>query len=205
VERTPSNAPHDSPCLVACALGRESRALNFPAEHWQVRFITTGMGGSTTARRLRTELENFPPSMLIFTGVAGALSPELALGQVLLPRVWALEDGRRFVGSPQLLERLETSRALLTDLGLTVRRPVLRPQSRLRLHQETGAEICDMEAARALEIAQQFGVPALSIKVVSDTAESSLADFWRDLGQNLEQLSSRLDGLFGDLGIPRRH
>lgn len=191
------------PCL-ASAVGRETRALAPLVSEWRIRCVTTGMGGRRSRAFLLKELAERPPSFLIFTGAAGALSPQVSLGQVILPESWALEDGRRFSGSVLLREKLQEIPNLLSPgLGLTVNRPVLRPRTRTRLHRETGALICDMEAAHALEAARIRQVPALALKVVSDTAESNLLDFWRQLDRNLELLRGQLNLVLEKLEVSR--
>ncbi len=186
---------------MACALRQETEALQPLATNPAIDLITTGLGGRRAVSSLQRELPARAPSLLIFTGIAGALSPDLSMGQVVFPEEWILESGESFTGDQDLKSRLRSREWSITGSGLTVRRPVLRSQTRRRLHLQTGALICDMEAAHALAVAREFEVPALVLKVVSDTCESNLPEFWRHLKANLELLRSRVQRLLQDLEI----
>ncbi len=180
--------------LVGCALQRETRRLDCLRAP-RVELLTTGFGQRRTAAGLRRYLDRNRPDLFVFAGTAGQLDPCLQLGTVVCPRSWKLEDGREIPAHAALLERLRSAGWALDEPGLTVRRPVLRPRRRAELWQRHSACVCDMESARALAVAHQFGVPALAVKVVSDTAESSLRDFWRKLDDNLETLAQALQQL----------
>ena len=190
-------------CL-ACALPRESKALRPLLEDWAVDLITTGLGRKRTRSSLQQRFSTRIPSLFVFTGIAGALSPDLSMGQVVFPEKWILQNAQSFSVDRDLTRRLKSLDWRIAGSGLTVRRPVLRSQTRERLHRQTGALICDMEAAHALALALEFEVPTLALKVVSDTRESSLSEFWRHLDSNLERLQCELQRLFHDLKIPRR-
>jgi len=190
-------------CL-ACALPRETKALRPLLENWAVDVITTGLGKKRTRSSLQQQFSVKIPSFLVFTGIAGALSPKLSMGQVVFPEEWTLETGESVSVDGDLKGRLQCLDWPIAGSGLTVRRPVLRSQTRERLHRQTGALICDMEAAHALAVARDFEIPALALKVVSDTRESSLTEFWRYLDSNLELLQCEVQRLFQDLQIPRR-
>ncbi len=180
------------PVLIACALERETQALREVLGK-RARYATTGMGMRRTAARLSEVLRGDPPSTLLFCGTAGQLDPSLAMGEVVLPEAWLFEDGRRVEADAELLGRFREAGWSVGPPGLTVRRPVLRPSTRLRLFEKHSACVCDMESAAALETAAQQGVAAVAVKVVSDTAESGLRDFWRHLDANLGRLGKALD------------
>ncbi|HSR51549.1 MAG TPA: hypothetical protein VLV83_12030 [Acidobacteriota bacterium] len=198
------------PILIACALKKECARLcqRFSADSAEaqtrqigpLRFRHTGMGPDRAAERLAEIVREENPRRLIFTGTAGGLDPSLEMGQVILPRAWILEDGSRFDnGALGFPAKLPGDPLLQVELGLTVRRPVLRPSARRRLHRDTGAAICDMESAAVLRTAARLSVPALALKVVSDTGSSGIADFWKHFDANLEHLSQALENLLADL------
>lgn len=146
------------------------------------------------------------PRLLIFTGTAGGLDPSLNMGQVVLPRAWRFQDGSLHPHDEALLaaaalqaQKLGPGLLTLTDLGLTVARPVLLPSARKRLHLKTGAAVCDMECAAALRTAANLQVPVLALKVVSDTSRSRLTDFWKHLDSNLDRLALTLKTLIPSL------
>lgn len=53
------------------------------------------------------------------------------------------------------------------------------PEEKQALHEEWGADICEMEAAGILLIAKRAGVPALSIKMVSDAISGGPEQFYQ--------------------------
>lgn len=162
------------------------------------RFVATGLGARRTADYLARLFEQERPPFFIFTGTAGQLDPHKAMGQVLLPRSWAFEDGQRFAADLALLEG-QTEGWSVCELGLTVVRPIFRARTRLHYFNRIGASICDMESAAALETAARFGVPCLAPKVVSDTAEAGLTAFYSEFESNLKKLARYLDRLLDQL------
>jgi nucleoside phosphorylase len=186
--------------LIACALKRESTALQ---DRLQVdcRFLVTGLGAHRTRKSLEETCQSEPPSLLIFTGTAGQLDPSLGIGQVIFPQKWCLEDGSCFSADAQLTSLLRDRDGWeIEGCGLTVSNAVLRAKSRLALYRKSGARICDMESAVALQVASRHGVPCLAPKIVSDTAQSGISAFWREFENNMDQLAKYLDRLIAVLG-----
>ena len=69
---------------------------------------------------------------------------------------------------------------------------VFTKEKRSFLYQKTGALICDMESAGVLFQAQKLQIPAVAIKVVSDTADSGISGYWNDFNENLRLLGNYL-------------
>ncbi len=181
--------------LVACALRSEASALRRAEVPGKI--VSTGLGAARTAALLKRLLGSGKPAFLIFCGTAGQLDPAIDAGQVVLPKAWGFQDGRRFAVDSGLVPTTED--LLVCDFGLTVSSPVVRKSARSCLYRDTGASICDMESAAALEVAAEWGVPAIAPKVVSDTAESRLLDYWRDFDQNMGRLAEVLAVLLKQL------
>ena len=181
-------------CVVACAMKKESKILR---ERLGTRcaHLVTGLGMSRTRTTLETYFRTRRPSILVFTGTAGQLDPELKMGDVVFPRRWCLQTGGCFDADPALVAFLRERRVRISGAGVTVRIPVIKKQDRQRLYQSQGASICDMESAAALEVAGVHGVPAVAPKVVSDTAETGILGFRREFESNLIRLSDYMDGL----------
>lgn len=177
--------------VIACALKQESDALQARLRH-PVPVITTGLGTDRTLATLEKLYVSRRPGLLLFTGMAGQLDPSLQVGDFVFPAAWALESGVRFESDPDLVARLQALGCPISGLGLTVRRPVVKQKQRMRLFQDTGARICDMESAAALMVSRSFGVPCLAPKVVSDTAASGMLSFFRNFESNLDRLAGHL-------------
>ncbi len=165
------------------------------------RFLVTGLGAHRTRKSLEVTLQSELPSLLIFTGTAGQLDPILRIGQVVFPQEWCLEDGSCFPADAELTSILRDGDGWeIEGRGLTVATAVVRARSRRALYGKSGARICDMESAIALQVASRHGVPCLAPKIVSDTAQSGISAFWREFDSNMDQLAKYLDRLIASLG-----
>ena len=183
-----------SELLVACALKKEERGLRKKlAERSQI--LVTGLGVDRTLRTLEKTFEEQKPACLVFTGMAGQLDPSVELGEVILPQEWQLESGTNFPVELGLAKQLRNSGWEVAGRGVTVSTPVVSRKKRVRLYEETGARVCDMESAAAMMIAASFKVPCVAPKVVSDTADSGLLAFYRHFDRNIELLAEYLDRL----------
>ena len=109
-----------------------------------------------------------PPSLVISAGVCGALAPDLAEGNLVVPEaVVSLPVGRHATVAVPGLRRAGT---LVTVNGI-----VATAELRARLWVETGALACDMESAPILSWAAARGLPAAVVRAVSDTASRGVS------------------------------
>ncbi|UCF39112.1 MAG: hypothetical protein JSU96_09860 [Acidobacteriota bacterium] len=180
--------------VIACALKKEAKALEAKLRGGQ-EVVTTGLGTDRTLRRLERFFEKQKPSLLIFTGMAGQLAPDLQLGEFVFPESWTFESGTAFSIDPTLAGLLRDRGWGISGIGITVRRPVVKQKARLDLNRRTGALICDMESAAALMVSQAYGVPCIAPKIISDTAESGMLAFYRHFSENVEALGREIDRL----------
>jgi nucleoside phosphorylase len=177
--------------LLACGLHKESKFLSPLFPHLAI--LTSGIGRRATRRRLEQRFRQTPrPRILLFTGTAGQLDSQLTMGSVLCPEEWVTEEGAVERVCPALIAVLAKRGRRIEGRGITVTCPVLRASARARLHADTGARICDMEAAEALSVAAAFGVPALAVKVVSDTGDAGPFAFWKHFDHNMQLLAVEL-------------
>jgi nucleoside phosphorylase len=66
-----------------------------PGTRWQIALATTGDGNTTAAVLVERAISLFAPEALLFVGVAGALTDDIVLGDVVVPtRVYAYHGGR---------------------------------------------------------------------------------------------------------------
>ena len=177
--------------LIACALGKELDVLHacLPAN---LQFLCTGLGWNRSRRRLEQKVRQGRPAAIIFAGTAGQLSPGVELGAVIFPERWCFCDGRCYEQSSELIPFLAARGFPTEGAGITLSSPVLRAGLRLRLHEESGALICDMESAGVLAAARELQIPTLALKVVSDTADSGTDGYWREFNSNMECLGKYL-------------
>ena len=187
--------------LIACALEEELNVLRGCLPD-SLQFLRTGLGSNRSRRRLEQRIRQRRPSAIIFAGTAGQLDPGVKLGAVIFPERWCFGDGRCYEQSSQLIPFLAARGFPTQGVGLTVSRPVLREGSRLRLHAESRALICDMESAGILAAARELQVSTLALKVVSDTANSGIAGYWREFNSNMERLGKYLRQMIRVISTP---
>ena len=180
--------------LIACALEKEVGVLRDCLDI-KCQFLATGLGAEQTRGTLDDYFKLQQPSLLLFTGTAGQLNPFLQLGQVVFPSEWCFQSGSCFAADPQLTDTLRKQGWEISGSGLTVSSPILLKQTRLRLHQSSGALVCDMESAAAMEVASRHQVPSLAPKVISDTANHPISSYWANFANNMDRLAKYLERL----------
>ncbi len=148
----------------------------------------TGIG-SRAAEAATTVLGRYRPEFVLSVGLAGALSPDCAVGDIVLcERVYRAEpdseDGR--AGEPMLsdLLLLETARRatsgedLSTRIGNSLTTPYLvaEPRHKTLLRQATGMDVVEMESYWVGQAAQEQHLPFLAVRVISDGVEDPVPD-----------------------------
>jgi hypothetical protein len=185
---------HDGPTLVLAPLPEELRALRqrlTPIERVHVPGLrracrgslqgsptvlaVTGDGERKALRGIETALATFRPSHLLVIGVAGALTPELDVGDVIAARQVLQPDGQPREPSHELLARAVES-GIPAGTVLTTTR-----------------------------LADAAGVPWLVLRAVSDTATESLPPYLercRDEGGAVQRGRVALQGLLRPWSLP---
>lgn len=132
----------------------------------------TGIGpgcASAAADRLVTE---YSPRRLLITGTAGATSPSLPAGHILIPGV-VIDDktGRTF--RPTM--PVDSAGTLLSAGAI-----VTTPHEKARLYAAHGADAVDMETASVAAVCDRHGVPWAAVRAILDPADAALpADLTR--------------------------
>jgi len=116
---------------------------------------------------------------LVSWGTAGALSPDLRSGDLLLPENFLAGDGRFLVTDKAWLERirqaLQPASLTIHNGHMTEAREILTGMaSKRELHLRTGALATDMETAAILENATAGKVPCIAIRTVVDEAHLTI-------------------------------
>jgi adenosylhomocysteine nucleosidase len=164
-----------------------------------VVLFVTGAGMVNAASRVQHAIDHFQLTALIFSGVAGALDPDLAPGTVIVPDAWAnhqymtiTDDGRQalpvdlppmartavpetdlFPVDPALLLAARRLDGVTTGgAGVSGDAFVASAPMRDELRELYGAAIVDMESAAAAQVALLNGVPFVAVRAVSDSADN---------------------------------
>ncbi|MDG2305108.1 MAG: hypothetical protein P8R42_10710 [Candidatus Binatia bacterium] len=139
----------------------------------------TGMGLAAAAATARAAIDAVSPRCLVSTGLAGGLSPAVALGDVIVPDHVARSGSSPLSVDPELraiaaadLPQGRSRRGLL----VSVERVVRTPTEKSALRTSTRADAVDMESAAILEVALPMSVPAIVVRAASDTAQDELPD-----------------------------
>ncbi len=170
---------------------REGRFLNR-----DVVVCRSGVGKVNAAVCTQTLIDRFGVKAVLFTGVAGALDPELAIGDIVVSDecmqhdmdVTALgyekgvipyQEVSLFPADPALVnaaftiskelygESVKRGRILSGDQFIADRNAVHR------LHQEMGGSCAEMEGAAVAQVCHMNGIPYVVIRSMSDKADGS--------------------------------
>lgn len=148
----------------------------------------TGIG-LRAAEAAAAVLGRYRPTVVLSVGLAGALSPECAVGDLVIceqvyradPESDAGRSADPVLSDMQLLDAARTAasdRGLTTIIGtsLTVDRLVAEPQEKTRLRRATGMDIVEMESYWVGRAAQDQRLPFLAVRVISDGTGDTVPD-----------------------------
>ena len=143
----------------------------------------TGVGGEN-AERVARSLFDGATGLCITSGLAGALSPKHAVGDLLAAERVLLAGGSAPVLSDSRLLGLAVAcGAKRIGAFLTAEAPVVTIAEKRRL--AAVADAVEMESRGILLAAQERGIPAVAIRAVSDAAGDELPmDFTGVLGES---------------------
>ncbi len=166
-----------------CSINRASREnprrkiYSLELANRAVILTVAGAGAENSYQSARGLMTEFALGGLISVGFAGALSPALRAGDVVLAsEVLDQITGERFYSAPGLLPiRCSTSGKLLSASAV-----ISSCEEKLRLGKQWEALAVDMESAGVARAAAQAGLPFAAVKSITDSAERSLSiDFNR--------------------------
>jgi adenosylhomocysteine nucleosidase len=133
------------------------------------------------ARNVAKVLAVVNPQLIVMTGLAGALSPHLQVGDIVLD------------GPPPLLPPVNCPAAFAIRQGTihTVEGVIATAAQKAALFARTGALAVDMETRIVCDAARPLGIPVIGVRAISDAAH--------------EPLDPRLLALLDDDGNPKLH
>jgi adenosylhomocysteine nucleosidase len=156
----------------AVALGVEAWALGHSSPNWTVEVSGPGPVAATAAAQV---LVARGCDAIISWGVAGGLSPELSVGDLVVPervrgehRVYDVDCELRARFIAALTTRARGGTLVTTD------RVVQTRERKSALHRAHGAVAVDTESAALAEVAADNGLGFAAIRVISDAASDAL-------------------------------
>jgi adenosylhomocysteine nucleosidase len=167
---------------------RRQRFIGAPVSAWfcgpsgrSILVVETGIGPDAVRKALdwvfskpRIEQSSYEPKLLLYAGFAGALTPELHLGDLILATEVANMDGNRWrttwPGEPAA-GQLPLRRGTI----LSAPRIIADPQEKSRLSQAHQALAVDMESATFASMCSRNEIPFGCLRAVSDDCATSLS------------------------------
>lgn len=152
------------PILVCFAVKEESRDFEKRcASKTDIRVIQTGIGPQNAERSIRKALQESKPGLVISSGFAGALNPEIAVGTVV------------FDCDPDsaLFDRLLSVGACSATFESVARVLTTALEKRTRWI-GSHKDVVDMESATIRAICAEASIPSATIRVISDAADEDL-------------------------------
>jgi adenosylhomocysteine nucleosidase len=187
-------------------------------ENSPVVVTATGVGKIRTAASVQYLIDHFPLDAVIFTGVAGAINPELSLGDIVICRKAVQHDFNIgggtaqdrmktpwFEADPELVrnalkvgDRLGLQVKVRTGVVLTGDRAVVDSETRTWLWQTFHGDCVEMEGAAVAMVCSLNNVPFLLIRAISDYAdEAAREDFRTAMSQAAVGSATLVLGLLG--------
>lgn len=173
--------------LVVAAMDREVRALQRavgPSSVEGLSWLITGVGKRRAVASLERCLATAHPQALVSVGLAGALSPEMAGGELVLCRRMTLWQPGRKRPEPIMCDpgMLNSAMATASRLAVpyrmaecvTTQRPAVDQDEREWVCRSTGASTVDMEGYYVARAAAERNIPFLAVRSVVDTYEQHI-------------------------------
>jgi adenosylhomocysteine nucleosidase len=146
-------------------------ARMFATRREPITVLETGVGAARAAAAARWLLDTHRPRLVVACGFAGALSPVLRVGDVLLASEVVEPD-----------DDLHWRTAVPVELGdlpigrlVTVKQLAGRPAGKRTLARQAGAVMVDMESAAIAEACQERRVPCAVVRAISDELDTELS------------------------------
>jgi nucleoside phosphorylase len=143
----------------------EGREFTFYETDYAVA-VCSGMGAEYGRRAAEAIIKKYSPEIIISAGIAGALVPELHVGDTVFPAIVIdAGDGSRHesVIRDAALGKTPLARTILISSA-----EVAGTDQKKQLAKSYGAHVVDMEGASVARAAQIHNLPFLAVKAVSD-------------------------------------
>jgi len=154
----------------------EGRDFRFYESNYAV-VVCGGIGTEAARRAAEAVILRYSPEVLISAGVAGALVPELKIGETIFPAaVIDTLDGSRHETA---IKEAPVAKTAFGRTLLASSPEIAGVKQKQQLAKSYGAQAVDMEAAAIAKAAMFHNLPFLAIKSISDELEFELPDMAR--------------------------
>ncbi|MCU1269822.1 MAG: phosphorylase family 1-like protein [Acidobacteriaceae bacterium] len=160
----------------AVTVQHEGHAFTFYESDYAVA-VCDGIGAEAARRAAEAIIVRYSPELLISAGVAGALVPELCVGETIFPStVIDTQDGSRHQTA---IRNAALGGSSLARTVLASYPEIASVAQKQQLAKSYGAHAVDMEAAAVARAAQAHHLGFLAIKAISDESDFELPEMSR--------------------------
>lgn len=161
---------------VVTGLAREVDCVEFKQENLH---ISCAGASPEKAEKCAEQLVSQGCNALVSFGIAGALSPDLKVGGIVVSTAVLTPDDQKLPAAGNWQQKLmdilpRSSGSTHNGLVLGFDTPVVTAHSKEILFRKSGALCVDMESHRVAIVAKKYGLPYIVIRVISDDASRTL-------------------------------
>lgn len=173
------------------------KSYRFSGNTREIRLIESGMGPEKSAAATRTLIAAVHPELVVNFGFCGAVTPGLAVGDIVVAERILLNRDRLFSEQPGLAtaksdEIAEFLAGILREETFRVSRGTFITAAQIKSKREMAAllpagttnPVLEMESAAVALVAAREKVPITALRAVSDGAEE-------ELGFSIEEFADR--------------
>ena len=151
--------------LLCFALKEEAAPFHkIAAQRPGVFTVIVGIGRQNAEKSVRSFLASNSPELVLTCGFAGGLNPDLKLGDVIFElSTLNIQPSTRLLAAGAKSAKIFCADRIATTVA-----------EKKALRAETGADAVEMESAAIHAVCAERGIPCVTVRVISDTADEDL-------------------------------
>ena len=151
--------------LICFALKEEAAPFHkIAAQRPGVFTVIVGIGRQNAEKSVRSFLASNSPELVLTCGFAGGLNPDLKLGDVIFElSTLNIQLSTRLLAAGAKSAKIFCADRIATTIA-----------EKKKLRAETGADAVEMESAAIHAVCAGRGIPCVTVRVISDTADEDL-------------------------------
>ena len=138
----------------------------------RVAVVECGMGYARARRATEALIEGHSPSWLLSCGFAGALQPQMKVGNIIVANEIVDQHGQQFSIDIKLAS--DAARGMYVGRVLTADEIVRTIAEKQALHDQYGAIAVDMESLAVAQVARDRHVRFMGVRAISDDMSADL-------------------------------
>jgi adenosylhomocysteine nucleosidase len=154
--------------LIAVCFALAEEAGPFQKRYEGVPVFLTGIGKANAEKAARKYLKDHAPGLLLTCGFAGGLDKGLNVGDVVFEAVGG--DGQK---DDAMRAKLIAAGAKQAKIFCADKIASTAAEKK-KLREETGADAAEMESGAIQSVCRESGIPCVTVRVISDTADEDL-------------------------------